>query len=369
MSHTTYGVIDLFAGCGGLSQGFAEVDHAGRAPATFATHAAVEMNADAARTYAANHGEHVFCGDIAEWLDNSDIPAADVVIGGPPCQGFSNLGSRDVNDERNVLWRHYVRTIERVSPAMFVMENVPDFLRSSQFELLKEERRPGGMLHDYDFLPQILDASEFGAAQKRRRALLIGVRRDIGSPLLMSPRDGEAPRTVRQALEGVNEVVTEIDLPRKSGPYLTTDLHLTRRFADISLRRFQAIPEGGNRFNIPFADLAPCWRTHRSGSGDVMGRLYWDRPSVTIRTEFYKPEKGRYLHPVQHRSITHFEAALLQGFPLDYQWYGSKTSIGRQIGNAVPVPLGRAIALRVAERLVEAGVVPATSLQGRLNVA
>src|SRR5690606_27946388 len=90
--------------------------------------------------------------------------------------------------------------------------------------------------------------------------------------------------------------------------------------------------------------LAPCWRNHRSGSGDVMGRLWWDRPSVTIRTEFFKPEKGRYLHPTEHRAITHFEAALIQGFPEDYKWFGSKTSIGRQIGNAVPIPLAKAIA-------------------------
>lgn len=84
---------------------------------------------------------------------------------------------------------------------------------------------------------------------------------------------------------------------------------------------------------------------------DVMGRLHWDRPSVTIRTEFYKPEKGRYLHPEENRPITHYEAALIQGFPSDFRWHGSKTSIGRQIGNAVPVPLGEVIANHVADHL------------------
>ena len=104
------------------------------------------------------------------------------------------------------------------------------------------------------------------------------------------------------------------------------------------------IPEGGNRFDLPDSLKAPCWINHDSGAGDVMGRLYWDRPSVTIRTEFTKPEKGRYLHPTQNRAITPYEGALLQGFPAEHLWVGSKTSIVKQIGNAVPIPLGKAIA-------------------------
>ena len=105
-----------------------------------------------------------------------------------------------------------------------------------------------------------------------------------------------------------------------------------------------------NRFDLPDDLKAPCWRTHTKGSGDVMGRLWWDRPSVTIRTEFWKPEKGRYLHPEQDRAITHYEAALLQGFSPLRKWVGTKTSIGRQIGNAVPVPLARAIARHLADQ-------------------
>jgi len=82
-----------------------------------------------------------------------------------------------------------------------------------------------------------------------------------------------------------------------------------------------------------------------------MGRLFWDKPSVTIRTEFYKPEKGRYLHPTEHRPITHLEAARLQGFPDDYQWFGTKYSIGKQIGNAVPLQLGKALGYHVLAAL------------------
>ncbi|XUL88398.1 DNA cytosine methyltransferase [Streptomyces galilaeus] len=86
------------------------------------------------------------------------------------------------------------------------------------------------------------------------------------------------------------------------------------------------------------------WDNHNTGTGDVMGRLRLGEPSVTIRTEFFKPEKGRYLHPTAARPITHYEAARIQGFPLDFRWCGSKTDIARQIGNAVPIPLGTAIA-------------------------
>ena len=103
--------------------------------------------------------------------------------------------------------------------------------------------------------------------------------------------------------------------------------------------------------DLPDELKAPCWVGHRSGSGDVMGRLNWDKPSVTIRTEFWKPEKGRYLHPAADRPITLMEGALLQGFPEDYLWCGSKTEIGRQIGNAVPIALSAAIGRHLRSQL------------------
>src|SRR5699024_10847482 len=111
--------------------------------------------------------------------------------------------------------------------------------------------------------------------------------------------------------------------------------------------RYAASAPGGNRHDLPPELSTKNWINHRSGSGDVMGRLHLDRPSVTIRTEFYKPEKGRYLHPWADRPITHYEAALLQGFSPDFLWCGSKAQIARQIGNAVPVGLARALAAEV----------------------
>lgn len=129
------------------------------------------------------------------------------------------------------------------------------------------------------------------------------------------------------------------------------DLHIRRNPRPTSLERYRTIPEGGNRFDLQRVrpDLTPaCWANKPTGTTDVMGRLWWDRPSFTIRTEFYKPEKGRYLHPNEDRPITHREAARLQTFPDAFIFEGTKIEIARQIGNAVPPLLGKAIALHLA---------------------
>ena len=137
-------------------------------------------------------------------------------------------------------------------------------------------------------------------------------------------------------------------------PHEARELHLGRRPTAKSLERYRCIPPGGNRFDLVRArrDLAPkCWVAKKTGSTDVFGRLEWDKPALTIRTEFFKPEKGRYLHPDQHRPITHREAARIQTFPDDFKFCGSKTEIARQIGNAVPPKLAEAVARHLRELL------------------
>ncbi len=343
-------VLDLFAGAGGLSTGLGRT---GR----FRTVQAVEMDVAAAATYTRNHHAKVHVGPIQEWVREHDVPEVDVVVGGPPCQGFSTLGKQDAEDVRNGLWEEYARTVVRARPRYFVVENVSAFLRSTQFARFEQETSPGGRLADWTFQAKVVNAADHGAAQARRRAVLIGHLRDLPFPGWPEPQHGVLPRTVRQALSGVREACDATDLPERSiefhgkslpGYFLTSELHLDRNYSSMSRARFRTIPTGGNRFDIPDHLLPDCWRRHQTGSADVMGRLHWDRPSVTIRTEFFKPEKGRYLHPVADRAISHLEAALLQGFPRDYQWVGSKTAIARQIGNAVPIPLGEAIGRTIA---------------------
>lgn len=350
-------VLDLFSGAGGLSEGFRRASAMRTATHGYSTVRAVEFDLAAAASYEANHGKGtVFAGAIEDWLQVEDVPAADLIIGGPPCQGFSALGKKDVNDQRNRLWEYYASTILKANPQYFVLENVPRFLDSPQFSQFEELCRPDGDLRDYTFQAKILNAAEYGAAQIRKRVIVIGHHRDLPFPgfpeVTTTMKDSANWKTVRSALRNLPEAVRLQHLPKRvyefggralAGTYRTDELHLTRHYEEISLKRFAFIKEGENRFKLPDDLKSDCWRKHTTGSGDVMGRLWWDRPSVTIRTEFFKPEKGRYLHPSEPRALTHQEAARIQGFRDTYKWVGSKTSIARQIGNAVPIPLGKAI--------------------------
>lgn len=126
-SSRRFRVLDLFAGAGGLTQGFREAD--GR----FTSVRAVEMDFAAAASYAHAFGDVVYPGSIEDWLREEEVPSVDIVVGGPPCQGFSTLGKRDAEDVRNTLWREYVETVAQARPSYFVLENVPQFLKSPQF--------------------------------------------------------------------------------------------------------------------------------------------------------------------------------------------------------------------------------------------
>lgn len=335
------------------------------------TVAAVELDRAAAASFAATFGgDKIYAGAVGDWLSEGSMPEdVSVVIGGPPCQGFSTLGKRDEEDERNQLWFDYARVLLRVRPKYFVVENVAAFARSSQFKLFQQATEAGGFLSDYDFEHRILNAADYGAPQARKRAVLIGHHRDLPNPGFPAPTHAapagasELPPhlTVSQALAGVPTApdrddvagsrVIEVSGRPMNGSYATRDLHWSRSYSELSLRRFAAIPPGGNRHDLPQELLARCWVDHKTGAGDVMGRLHSERPAVTIRTEFFKPEKGRYLHPTADRAITHYEAALLQGFGADHRFVGSKTAIARQIGNAVPIPLGAALGRHLAAQM------------------
>ena len=354
MSNKTIRVLDLFAGAGGLTAGF----HA--ASRRFRTVRAVEMDLAAAASYEATFGPGiVYPGSIQDWLASETVPEVDVIVGGPPCQGFSTLGKQIEEDERNSLWRFYAETIVRAKPKYFVVENVAAFAKSRQFIDFREATSPGGLLEDYSFEFDILNAADFGAFQARKRTVIIGYRKDLAFPGFPKATHFGRHLTVGEAFKGIALEPDGIDLPDSgemayagknfAGPYTSKELHLGRNYQQLSLARFAHIPTGGNRFDIPDELLAECWKKHKSGSGDVMGRLRSDQPSVTIRTEFFKPEKGRYLHPSADRAITHFEAAVLQGFPQDHKFVGSKTAIAKQIGNAVPIPLGRAVGKAILE--------------------
>lgn len=323
----------------------------------------MEADTAAAATFQANFGAVAFNGSIQDWLKNEPVPSAEFVIGGPPCQGFSTLGKRDEDDVRNTLWMSYIEAVARAKPVYFVLENVPQFATSNQFPLLDEQTRRGGTLADYAIEAKILNAAQYGAAQVRKRVLVIGHLRDVPAPGFPAPiyPDQNDWRTVAEAWEGMAAVseatrpadrTTEFNGRDLKGAFRLDELHLMRNYHDISLRRFAAIPPGGSRADLPDDLKMDCWKRHTSGAMDVMGRLRLDRPSVTIRTEFTKPEKGRYLHPSEHRAITIAEGGRLQGFGDDFKFIGSLTQITRQIGNAVPLELASAVARHLLDQIL-----------------
>ena len=332
---TPYSLVDLFAGCGGMTLGF---EQTGRFRSVFA----VEWDESAAETYRRNFGDHI----VARAIERVDeFPPCDVLIGGPPCQGFSPLNMHGVGLERRTLWREYLRALLQSAPSAFVMENVPELLRSAEYHAFADEARALG----YSVEGRILNAADYGVPQRRRRAIVLGSRVGVAEwpepthfPLHTS---GRPWRTFRDAVKG---------LPLKpSGK----NWHQPRNPRPMSLERYMTIPgEGEGRFELAARrpDITPaCWLRKKSGSTDVFGRLWWDRPAFTIRTEFYKPEKGRYLHPSEHRPITVREAARCMSFPDDFELPEdqSMTTVARQVGNAVPPVLAQALANAVAALL------------------
>jgi DNA (cytosine-5)-methyltransferase 1 len=338
--------LDLFAGAGGLSLGFKQAELG------FEPVQAVEIDVAAARTFKRNFDCLVYDGPI-ENLESFE--RADIILGGPPCQGFSPLG-RDRDDvsraQLNELWQQYLRAVRLVRPRAFVIENVPQFQKSAQFSRLLELMRTDPDLKDYAFNYGVLNAADYGVPQSRRRGIFMAVQGVDEVPWPPPSTHGpDSPEgtphvTVRAAFDGLAAMPTRTEPGNDRAG--RQDLHFGRKnVRDISLQRYQAIPPGGNRFDLADArpDITPpCWLKKPSGTTDGMGRLWWDKPSGTIRTEFFKPEKGRYLHPEEHRPITHREAARLQTFPDDFEFVGNRSEIARQIGNAVPPRLGEALA-------------------------
>ena len=354
-------LIDAFAGAGGMTLGFSK-----RFGHAFDSVWANDFNKYCVETYSTNFGGHCLSGDIVDILNDPSvkIPEADVVIGGPPCQGFSLLNKNRKGDPRKHLWRPYFEIVEQSGAKVFVMENVPQLLGSFEHgEIIGTAEAMG-----FKVWGDVLCAADYGVPQTRRRAFIIGCK--LFDPALVfpprkthfNPNNNGKQLSIHfdqndflqepQEWKTVKDAIVDLSLPegthiRNVSPPL--DLHFGRNPTELSRKRYRAIPnEGMNRFDLQriVPELTPkCWIRKKSGGTDLFGRLWWNRPAFTIRTEFYKPEKGRYLHPKQHRPITHREAARLQSFPDDFIFKGTKIEIAKQIGNAVP-PL---LAARVAD--------------------
>lgn len=351
-------LIDLFCGAGGMTRGF-EIALKERFMPVWAN----DNNKDAVAAYNSNFGYHCMTGDLVEILDRSAvrIPAADIVIGGPPCQGFSLLNRNREHDPRKQLWRPFLDVVGFSDAGIFVMENVPQLLDSLEYDEIEKESEKLG----FTLAPALLRAADYGVPQRRYRAFIVGCKFADPNDFFPPKRTHVSPdKNARSNFKISGEIVKRPrpwrtvrdvigDLPSPTGTDIRDvkpplNLHFGRSPTELSLMRYRIVSEEGmNRFDLQrlAPELTPdCWIRKVSGGTDLFGRLWWDKPSFTIRTEFYKPEKGRYLHPSEHRPITHREAARLQSFPDSHIFYGKKIEIAKQIGNAVPPLLAAAVA-------------------------
>ncbi len=345
-------IIDLFAGCGGLSLGFVQ--------AGFNVEKAVEYDPVIANTYQRNHPEvDVIVDDIVN-IDISEIFSGinvDAIIGGPPCQGFSMAGARIrqgfIDDPRNYLFKHYFNVVKKIMPKVFVMENVKGISTIKNGKIFKEIKRTfqdskaldGKPYHIYH---KVINASEFGVPQRRERMIILGTLVDeVDIDILWDKTKEDIKRefpfyfdevTVRDAIGNIPATSEEgiIENPAPETEYQkylassshTITNHTRSRHSKIAIERMHKIKNGEN-----YTSLNEQINSVHSGS---YGRLCWDEQASTITTRFDTPAGGRFIHPDEDRTLTPREAARLQSFPDSYIFYGDKRSISRQIGNAVP---------------------------------
>ncbi len=344
-------VIDLFAGVGGLSLGFEK--------AGFDIVMANEYDSSIATAYQYNHkNTKMIVGDITSidlnGIFGKYVGRIDVIIGGPPCQGFSQKGQRKtINDERNFLFKYYVNVVDLVKPTYFVMENVPNLLTAEKGYFRKELIELFDTI-GYKLNMGVLNASDYGVPQNRRRAVIIGKYRNVAPEL---PKALHKTVTIWDAIsdlaflnsgEGTEE--QEYKFPPESdyekmlrGKCNVLHNHVATRHSAVALKRLAMIPPNAGKEVLPEDQLT------KSIYSGTWTRMRKDEVSVTITTRFDTPSSGKFTHPYLNRAITVREAARIQSFPDDFVFIGNKGSQMKQVGNAVPPLLAKAIAQTIMD--------------------
>jgi DNA (cytosine-5)-methyltransferase 1 len=350
MSKSTkpYVAIDLFAGGGGLTVGLKK--------AGFLVSAAVEIDAEAAKTYQANHtGTVLFQQDIRSITGDqlkrtSPTNLIDLISACPPCQGFSSLTSKYKKvDPRNELIFEFVRLVKEIEPSIIMMENVPGLAQKGAplFQKALNTFRELG----YDFSYKVLDVADFGVPQRRSRLVLLGSKKsNIIIPAPSHSAAGENGKklwtTVRSALsaEKLGPTLTLKKALAKNGPK-SRNWHIVRDLSTENKERLKAIKAGQSRKAIPNHLRPKCHQGTETGFSNVYGRMSWDKPAPTITGGCTTLSKGRFGHPDKMRTISVREAALLQTFPADYIFdTDSMENACKIIGNALPPIFAEAMA-------------------------
>lgn len=347
-----YRVLDLFCGAGGLSLGFQL--------AGFDIIGGVDNKKDAIATHEKNFKNSIsICEDITKINDNKVIELfgkneVDVIIGGPPCQGFSAGNRQQIeNDPRNKLFFEFIRFVKILKPKAIVIENVRQiltkdnsFAKNKIFEILRELK--------YNVDVRVLTASEYGVPQKRNRAVFIGIRKDIGRIDYDKIKKEKNIVTVKEAIGELYDLENKCDRVLKISPKTRFQKYLRSKnnvvinhepkYPNKEVQeRIKYVPQGGNWQNVP----EKLWKVQRNNRhSSAYRRLNENEPSITIDTGHMN-----YFHPIFNRVPTVRESARLQSFPDDFEFVGTPTSQLRQVGNAVPPLMAKAIAGLIKEVL------------------
>lgn len=369
-------VVDLFAGVGGLSYGFAHDDN-------FEIVAANEILANMAKAYSLNHqSAKVYVEDIKDFSAKKiekdlDIKASeiDIVIGGPPCQAYSTVGKRLIDDPRGILFQEYFRVLKEFNPNLFLFENVKGLLSMQGGGLLKTIISLFETL-GYKVQFRLLNAADYGAPQIRERVVIVGskLKIDFEYPSPTHHNPDESPdlfNTILKPYLTLEEAISDLPfiksndesfeyssepqnefqkMMRKNAPLKLMD-HNSPNNNENLVKIMELLPDGGTPDDLP-EELRPT-----SGFKNTYCRLWWKRPSTTITRNLSTPSSSRCIHPKAARPLTTREGARIQCFPDDYHFYGSRGDKNLQIGNAVPTFLSKAIANAILENFKAASAI------------
>lgn len=341
-------ILDLFCGAGGFSCGLDSLDE-------FKTKVALDFDKNAIHTYKKNFPDaDCVCGNICddevknEIIDKSIKNNVNMIVGGPPCQGFSLKGKNlGLDDPRNYLFLEYYEIVSKIMPKVFVIENVKNMISSGKGYFINQIYEKFTAL-GYKVKYGILNAVNYGVPQTRERTIIIGCL-DHDIPL---PKEFvKTQTTVRDAIsdlaylesgegENISDYIHEPNTNYQKmlrGNSKQLHNHVATNHSKVALDKLKLIPPEGDKSSMP-VELYGNQKFMTTWS-----RLVWDKPSPTIDTRFDTPSNGRNSHPFLNRSITPREAARIQSFPDSFVFYGNKCSICKQIGNAVPPLLAKAI--------------------------
>lgn len=344
-------VLDFFSGAGGTSLGFAALN---TVIPTFKMLGGCDINQISAQTYSRNFDTPVIHEDIVRLANEEgaletllesigfDTNKPTILIGCAPCQGFSSHRKRhwdEEDDVRNSLVMAFATIVGKIMPDVIVMENVPEFLSQKYWRYFSAAKKSYQQL-GYTVKEHIYNAAAFGVPQDRFRTIVIGMKKEFLLPEgYLTPNEY---RTVRDAISKLPPVAAGVADPNDP-------MHKSAAHKQSTIDVIRQVPhDGGSR---PEGVGPECLDRVR-GFYDVYGRLYWDKPSITITHYARNPASGRYTHPEQDRGLTAREAALLQSFPNGFEFTGKSDDIYRQIGEAVPPLLSSAIAANILIELL-----------------